>query len=401
MLSRSALRSTLALTLALLLAACGSDPAPGTSSTPDATTAADVASGDQSDVLAAVEDAAPDAGAPAGTPDVVADVQPAGPADVTTDTAPDAAPDIPPDVALEADAAPDVVDVAPTPAPPPTPVELAAQVSQAELEATINDLVAFGTRFTSTDGEAQSRDYLVARLQAYGLEVEVDFFSASGYATANLIARKPGTVQPGNVWIFSSHYDSTSNSPTTYAPGADDNASGVAGVLEAARILTPLDLSDSVWFMLTAAEEQGGLGAQRMVEVLDETPDIEVKGVMAPDMIGYWPLGMDDALDLLGDPGSEHLVNDVAAMATTLGVPHKTWIQHYYCYGDDHTYFQEAGYPAFTPMDCVEAHNLPQSGEHTPHYHKTSDTIDTLHMPFMTDVVGVLVGALAQWASPQ
>ncbi len=401
MLSRSALRSTLALTLALLLAACGSDPAPGTSSTPDATTAADVASGDQSDVLAAVEDAAPDAGAPAGTPDVVADVQPAGPADVTTDTAPDAAPDIPPDVALEADAGPDVVDVAPTPAPPPTPVELAAQVSQAELEATINDLVAFGTRFTSTDGEAQSRDYLVARLQAYGLEVEVDFFSASGYATANLIARKPGTVQPGNVWIFSSHYDSTSNSPTTYAPGADDNASGVAGVLEAARILTPLDLSDSVWFMLTAAEEQGGLGAQRMVEVLDETPDIEVKGVMAPDMIGYWPLGMDDALDLLGDPGSEHLVNDVAAMATTLGVPHKTWIQHYYCYGDDHTYFQEAGYPAFTPMDCVEAHNLPQSGEHTPHYHKTSDTIDTLHMPFMTDVVGVLVGALAQWASPQ
>ena len=52
-------------------------------------------------------------------------------------------------------------------------------------------------------------------------------------------------------------------------------------------------------------------------------------------------------------------------------------------------------------MDCVEAHNLPQSGEHTPHYHKTSDTIDTLHMPFMTDVVGVLVGALAQWVSPQ
>ena len=50
------------------------------------------------------------------------------------------------------------------------------------------------------------------------------------------------------------------------------------------------------------------------------------------------------------------------------------------------------------PMDCVEAHNLAESGEKTPHYHQTSDTFDTLYMPFTTQVAGVLVGTLAALA---
>lgn len=49
-------------------------------------------------------------------------------------------------------------------------------------------------------------------------------------------------------------------------------------------------------------------------------------------------------------------------------------------------------------MDCVEAHNLAESGEKTPHYHQTSDTFDTLYMPFTTQVAGVLVGTLAALA---
>jgi hypothetical protein len=88
----------------------------------------------------------------------------------------------------------------------------------------------------------------------------------------------------------------------------------------------------------------------------------------------------------------------MGAVADQLGVAHKDWVDHWYCYGDDHTHFQEAGFAAIAPMDCVEAHNLQNSDEDTPHYHKTTDTLDTLYLPFTAKVTGVIVASLASWA---
>ncbi len=286
-------------------------------------------------------------------------------------------------------------------------LDLAAEVSQAEIETTIADLEAFGTRFTGTQGNHDAHIYLSDRLTAYGLDVEEDNFSftrrhgggtGAGDST-NLIARLEGTEDPDTVWIFSAHYDSTSTDPENYAPGADDNASGVAGVLEAARLLSTRPHRDSIWFVLTGAEEQGSEGSFHLAAWLASEP-VEVRGVIAPDMIGFWPLGDGDAMDILGDEDSEHLVTSMSEVADVLGVAHKTWIHHYYCYGDDHTNYQESGVPAITPMDCVEAHNLPENGEDLPHYHKTTDTMDTLHLPFTTRVVGVQVAAISAWAEP-
>lgn len=125
-----------------------------------------------------------------------------------------------------------------------------------------------------------------------------------------------------------------------------------------------------------------------------------MRGVIAPDMIGYWPRGDDDAMDILGDEGSRELADQMAAMATRLGVAHKVWIEHGFCYGDDHTNFQEAGFPAIAPMDCVEAHNVASSGETLPHYHRSSDTLDTLHMGFTTRVTQALVATFAELGEP-
>jgi hypothetical protein len=60
--------------------------------------------------------------------------------------------------------------------------------------------------------------------------------------------------------------------------------------------------------------------------------------------------------------------------------------------------FQEANIPAISPMDCVEAHNL--GSEQTPHYHKSTDQIGTLHMGFTTKVASVIIVTLAQLAEP-
>jgi hypothetical protein len=289
----------------------------------------------------------------------------------------------------------------PTPTPQgPDPLAFAEEVSQTNLRDTIVALEEMGTRYTFTNGDDEARDYLVQRLMDYGLDPELDPFDVQGTTANNIIARKPGVAEPEVVWIFSAHYDSTSNEPTVNAPGADDNATGVAAVLEAARILVPHRFRHSLWFVLTAAEEQGSRGSEHMVQWLIED-GIDVRGVIAPDMIGYWPLGDDDLMDILGDADSRHLVEHMSAVANQLGVAHKPFIEHNYCYGDDHTNFQEAGFPAISPMDCVEAHNEPiTSGESTPHYHRSTDTIETIHMPFTTRVTGLIVATFADLGEP-
>ena len=79
-------------------------------------------------------------------------------------------------------------------------------------------------------------------------------------------------------------------------------------------------------------------------------------------------------------------------MATKLEVSHKKWIQHFYGDGDDHSHFQDAGFPAISSMGCVEGHNLPsQTAEITLHYPETIEPFETLHMPFTSRVAEVLV----------
>lgn len=285
------------------------------------------------------------------------------------------------------------------PAPAIDPLALAAEVSQTELETTIHDLAGMPTRFTMSQGDEAARDYLVDRAETMGLTAELDPFQVASQIANNVIIKLPGTVAPEAIYIYSAHYDSTSSQAMTNAPGADDNATGVAGVLEAARVMSKHSYRNTVWFVFTAAEEQGSLGSKHMVQWIAQQ-GLTVKGVIAPDMIGYWPQGEDDAMDILGDPASSHLVDHMADVATRMGVPHKTYVEHTYCYGDDHTSFQEAGIPAISPMDCVEAHNIASSGEDTPHYHQPSDTVDTLHMAFTTKVAQVIVATLAELAEP-
>jgi hypothetical protein len=278
------------------------------------------------------------------------------------------------------------------------PMTLPAQVSQTELMSSISGLEALGTRYTIGQGDDRAATHLVGRIMSLGLVPELDPFTIANETANNIIVKYPGSEQPDVVYIFSAHYDSTSNTAATSAPGADDNGSGVAAVLEAMRLLTKHSFKYSIWFVFTAAEEQGSVGSKHMAAWL-KAQAIDVRGVIAPDMIGYWPQGENDQMDILGDPASETLVDHMATVATRLGVGFKKWINHNYCYGDDHTSFQEQGFPSITPMDCVEAHNL-STGEDTPHYHATTDVLSTLHMGFTTKVVGVIIVTLAQLATP-
>jgi len=278
-------------------------------------------------------------------------------------------------------------------------IELAEGVQATNLETYMEDLVAMGTRYTFSQGDETARAYLKSTLEGWGYTVLEQSFDVQGETAVNLIAKKEGLTAPEKIVVFSAHYDSTSELPLALAPGADDNASGVAALLESARIMRDATSGKSIWFVLTAAEEQGSLGSAALAEEwANESRQIEA--VIAPDMIGYWPLGHDDAMDILGDSQSEQLAEDMASMAEALEVPYQVWIRHDYCYGDDHTNYQENGFPAVSPMDCVEAHNVFASGETTPHYHVSTDNMDTIHLGFTTRVVKVLVATFAYWSEP-
>ena len=276
---------------------------------------------------------------------------------------------------------------------------LAENIQEARLLDYMQTLVDFGTRYTFSDGDDDARAYLKSLFEGWGYLVEEDTFDVQGEAATNLIIKIEGAVNPEQIVVFSAHYDSTSEIPLVLAPGADDNASGVAALLETAVLLDSVAFEKSIWFVLTAAEEQGSLGSASLAQQWSDS-NLQVEAVMAPDMIGYWPRGDNDEMDILGNESSEHLAEDMALFAEELGVSHRIWIRHDYCYGDDHTNYQENGFPAISPMDCVEAHNVSASGEETPHYHISTDSMDTIHMGFTTRVTEVLVATFAYWATP-
>lgn len=133
-----------------------------------------------------------------------------------------------------------------------------------------------------------AKEYLQKKLESYGYEtyVQNEFLSySSGYVMSdNVIATKIGSKYPDKYYIICGHYDSMPNS--SLSPGADDNASGTAAVLEAARILKDYTTDYSVIFALWDAEEVGLIGSKYYAQEARKN-NIDIKGVINLDMIAY------------------------------------------------------------------------------------------------------------------
>ncbi len=160
---------------------------------------------------------------------------------------------------------------------------------------TIQRLQDFYTRYVVSDSCWSSAAWLVDQLEDSGYtNVVYDTFRCWSYQdtvdAANVIAVKTGTTRPDEYIVIGGHYDSIStenfHNPHAYAPGADDNATGVAGVLEAARILSQIELERSVIFALWSGEETGLRGSRAWVaDAVAAGMDIVV--YLNMDVIGY------------------------------------------------------------------------------------------------------------------
>lgn len=173
-----------------------------------------------------------------------------------------------------------VSDVVPT--VDPSIVTLIDAVSQQQLVAYVQTLENFYTRnsFSSVDSETRgigaARRWIFSEFERVGngrLQVENDDFNlnfAGFFAPQrNVVATLPGSNPNGGVVIVLAHYD---NRPAevadgfSRAPGANDNASGVALLLESARVLSAYTWSQTIIFLAVAAEEQGTFGSRHFAQ---------------------------------------------------------------------------------------------------------------------------------------
>lgn len=184
---------------------------------------------------------------------------------------------------------------------------LLKEIDRDRMEATVRKLVSFGTRHTLSAqdspvrGIGAARDWIAAELRSYagasGGRMTVDLQSyvqepATRIPTAtritNVIATLRGSVTPERVYVVSGHYDSRVTDvmdATSDAPGADDDASGVAVAMELARVMATRRPASTIVFAAVAGEEQGLYGATHMAEQF-KSVGADVQGMFTNDIVG-------------------------------------------------------------------------------------------------------------------
>ncbi len=267
-------------------------------------------------------------------------------------------------------------------------------VSTPNLSSGVQSLQDFQTRYASTSNCEASGQYIYNAFSGLGLDdVRFEPFTFSGsYSSRNVVAEKTGETYPDDIVIICAHYDSTSPpaSRLTLAPGADDNASGTAAVLEAARVLASYPLDFTVRFIAFSAEEWGLYGSRAYATAAGLAGE-RIIGVINLDMIAFAD-AMPEDLQVIVNPASGWLADrflDAASLYGPLGAT-KT-IDASFVYSD-HAPFWDGGYPALLAIEDDPLTN--------PYYHQTTDTLDKLNLDFITSATRASLGLLAELAQP-
>jgi hypothetical protein len=265
------------------------------------------------------------------------------------------------------------------------------QISRANLRAYVQSLQDFQTRFTSTANCEAAGQFILNYFQSLGLEAKFQPFTFSGdISTRNVIAEIRGETDPEEIVIICAHYDSTSSDRTVSAPGADDDASGVAAVMEAARILAGYPLDFTVRFIAFSAEEWGLYGSLYYSDGARVSSE-RIVGVVNLDMIAYADT-MPEDLDVVVNPASSWMAERTEWAADTYtGLTVRKSINPSFVYSD-HSPFWDRGYSAFCAIEDEDVNN--------PHYHTPGDTIDTLNFDFFEEAAKTALAALSEFAQP-
>jgi photosystem II stability/assembly factor-like uncharacterized protein len=207
----------------------------------------------------------------------------------------------------------------------------------------------------------------------------------------NIIAAKEGTTYPNQYFLIGAHYDSISGNDSMYkAPGADDNGSGTAAVLEAARVLAGYEFPYTIKFALFCGEEQGLWGSSYYA-LQAAGAQHEILGVLNMDMIGFDPDGnnlMEIHAGLLtrSQAIGHFMVDNITEFGLDLVPDLKI---HGASTRSDHYPFWVAGYGALMVIEST------QPGEFNFFYHSRYDLLEKMNPDFFHQNARLVIGSLA------
>jgi hypothetical protein len=266
-----------------------------------------------------------------------------------------------------------------------------ADVSKDRVYRYSYDLYQFDSKYITQAGNRQAIEYLVAQLQQWGYEPEVQWFETlprgasatqpQRVRTANVIAKLRGTVHPDVLYVASSHFDSVER-----GPGADDNTSGTAALLEVARVLATRPQPATIHFAFFTGEEAGLLGSREYVRRAVAAGD-RLVGALNNDMIGF---ANDQRLDntiRYSNAGIRDIQHAAAFLFTDL----ITYDAKYYRATDAQAFYETYG-------DIAGGiGSYPILGN--PHYHQTHDQLETINHQLVAEVSKTTVATLMKMAS--
>ncbi|UCD37951.1 MAG: M28 family peptidase [Fidelibacterota bacterium] len=229
-------------------------------------------------------------------------------------------------------------------------------------------------------GNDLAGDYIKQTLAGYGLETYDQIYSETG---RNIYAIQPGTVDPDRQYILCAHYDAV----TYYC--ADDNASGVAAVLEAARIFSTCRSNYTIIYALWDEEEVGLIGSSYFACQAD-SDSADIRGVINLDMLA-WDGNGDNVIELHADTvaNSASLANRMVNIDSVYNLSLDPLIYNSGATASDHSSFWDLGYGAVLLIEGYWA------GDFNPYYHSIGDRIDKFDLPYFHDMARLAIGALA------
>ncbi len=269
---------------------------------------------------------------------------------------------------------------------------LTSQVDTNNLRSTISNLVEFGTRWSYSPNMAEVQEFIHREFVRVGYPADTqtryqDFTMPGASPQRNVLSGK-GNRERGSILVCC-HYDSISEEPGIVAPGADDNASGVAAILELARLLRDVDLKRDLVFAAFGGEEQGLFGSGACAEIAaKENWPIDL--VINLDMISYRNPTGDARIVVEYDQGNRNPGNDAAAKAYGLIMAQAAAdytsleVDHTDIWNSDYMPFEAEGYA------CI---GVFESGD-SPFYHHSTDTIDSVDIAYLGEVVKMVLATI-------
>jgi Peptidase family M28/WD40-like Beta Propeller Repeat len=261
---------------------------------------------------------------------------------------------------------------------------MVADASVARIYGYEKALFDFDSKHITQPGNKLASAYLFETYKSFGYAPELQWFeraNALGGQTANVVATLTGTVNPELIYVVSSHYDSVA-----IGPGADDDSSGTAALLEAARIMAKRPQPATIIFASFTGEEAGLLGSREFVRRAVAGKQF-IAGALNNDMVGW---ANDQRLDntiRYSNPGIRDIQHAAAIQFSNL----ITYDALYYKSTDAAAYYDAFG----DIVGGIGSYPVLSS----PHYHQSHDVLENMNHQLITEVAKTTAATLALLAS--